>query len=99
LRGQMETNRHMNQQMHVWLAGALVFGACLPAPAQVQWMRQGGLSGEGRGMATDAFGNAYTVGTVGDPALFDGDTSASHFADAFIAKYDADGLIQWVRTG
>lgn len=50
-------------------------------------------------MATDAFGNAYTVGTVGDPALFDGDTSASHFADAFIAKYDTDGLIQWVRTG
>lgn len=69
------------------------------ANAQVQWMRQGGLSGEGLGMATDPAGNAYTVGSVGAPALFDADTTASHFADAFIAKYDAAGIIQWVRTG
>lgn len=50
-------------------------------------------------MATDMVGNAYSVGSVGDPALFDEDTAASHFADAFIAKYDAAGIIQWVRTG
>lgn len=67
--------------------------------AQVQWMRQGGLSGEGRGMATDTAGNAFTVGSVGEPALFDDDSTASHFADAFIAKYDAGGMVQWVRTG
>lgn len=65
----------------------------------VQWMRQGGLSGEGRGIASDAAGNAYVCGTVGNPALFDLDTTASHFADAFVAKYDDAGTIQWVRTG
>ncbi|MEO5584137.1 MAG: SBBP repeat-containing protein [Flavobacteriales bacterium] len=79
----------------------LLFTALLgTADAQtVQWMKQGGLSGEGRGVSSDALDNAYVCGTVGNPALFDEDTTASHFADAFIAKYDDAGTIQWVRTG
>ncbi|MEO8067658.1 MAG: SBBP repeat-containing protein [Flavobacteriales bacterium] len=80
---------------------ALLFASLLvPAQAQtVQWMRQGGISGEGRGAGSDASGNAFVCGTVGNPALFDDDTTASHFSDAFIAKYDDAGNIQWVRTG
>ncbi|MBP6697975.1 MAG: T9SS type A sorting domain-containing protein [Flavobacteriales bacterium] len=65
----------------------------------VQWMRQGGWGGQGQGIAYDASENCYVVGMVGDPALFDQDTMASHFADAFIAKYDPAGVLQWVRTG
>ncbi|MBK9075757.1 MAG: hypothetical protein IPL77_12405 [Flavobacteriales bacterium] len=65
----------------------------------VQWMRQGGWGGQGQGIAYDAAENCYVVGMVGDPALFDQDTMASHFADAFIAKYDPAGVLQWVRTG
>ena len=79
----------------------LLFVASLvPADAQtVQWMRQGGLAGEGRGIAHDAAGSVYVVGTVGDPVLFDTYTSAAHFADAFIAKYSGSGALQWVHTG
>ncbi len=71
-----------------------------PTGAQeVQWMRQGGIGGAGRGVAADAAGNVYVAGVVNAPALFDQDTVAAHFADAFIAKYDAEGAIQWARTG
>lgn len=62
-------------------------------------MQQGGIGGEGRGIAHDALGNSYVAGVVNAPALFDQDTTASHFADAFIAKYDAEGNVLWVRTG
>ncbi|MEO8587891.1 MAG: SBBP repeat-containing protein [Flavobacteriales bacterium] len=80
---------------------ALLFAFLLvPAQAQtVQWMKQGGISGEGRGVSSDASDNAYVCGTVGNPVLFDGETTTSHVADAFIAKYDDAGTIQWVHTG
>ncbi|MEO8588373.1 MAG: SBBP repeat-containing protein [Flavobacteriales bacterium] len=67
--------------------------------AQVQWMHQGGIGGMGNGIASDQLGNAYVTGQVNAPALFDEDTVPSHFADAFIAKYDEAGNVQWVRTG
>jgi hypothetical protein len=76
----------------VWLAATSVQG-------QVQWMRQGGIGGSGYAIAADAQLNTYVAGLVNDPALFDQDTTGSHFSDAFLAKYDPDGNVQWVRTG
>lgn len=75
----------------------LVSSACVQA--QVQWLRQGGIGGRGTSVAHDPAGNAYMAGVVNAPALFDAETTASHFADAFLARYDPNGAIQWVRTG
>jgi hypothetical protein len=47
--------------------------------------------GSGQGVGTDAAGNVYTVGYVG------GTTSPSD-ADGFVAKYSADGLLQWKQV-
>lgn len=78
-------------------AGTII--AALPAGAQVQWMRQGGIGGMGRGIATDPSGHVLVAGVVNAPALFDTDTMPSYFADVFLARYDELGNIQWVRTG
>ena len=79
------------------LLSASTFVPVLPAQT-VQWMHQGGINGVGRGIATDGNGQCYVAGQVGNPALFDLDTTASHFADIFVAKYDDAGNILWVRT-
>jgi hypothetical protein len=35
---------------------------------------------------------------LNDPGLFDNLTVPSHFADVYIAKYNAGGIIQWAKT-
>lgn len=81
------------------LACQLLVGLSIMSSAQVEWMRQGGLGGHGRGVSHDDAGNVYVAGLVNAPALFDADTVAAHFADVFIAKYDPAGSVQWIRTG
>ncbi|MBK9177477.1 MAG: SBBP repeat-containing protein [Flavobacteriales bacterium] len=81
------------------MTSSVLLLACGYTQAQVQWMRQGGIGGRGTAIAHDTNGNAYVAGVVNDPALFDAQTTPSHFADAFLAKYDPSGTIQWVRTG
>lgn len=67
--------------------------------AQVQWIRQGGVGGDGQSVATDAEGNCYVVGDVSNPTYFEDDTLATHFADVFVAKYDDAGNLQWLHSG
>jgi hypothetical protein len=64
------------------------------------WVRQsaGAYVDEG-GVAVDQAGNVYVTGWFeDDPIDFDGITRANAGAlDAFVAKYDSTGTIQWAR--
>ena len=64
------------------------------------WVRQTGGSGLGEGgIAADLAGNVYVSGAFGgNPANFDGIllTNAGSY-DAFLAKYNSSGVIQWAR--
>jgi hypothetical protein len=68
-----------------------ITAAPAPAPFAVSAAApdvSGQLLGSGQGVGTDAAGNVYTVGYVG------GATTRSD-ADGFVAKYSADGVLQW----
>lgn len=76
----------------------LFFGSmALPAHAVTfQWLRQlrtTAFSNEGHGVSTDGLGNVYisglTQGSLGGPN--------AGYLDAFVAKYNASGSLQWIR--
>ena len=73
--------------------------AILPFTARaqtVQWIRQFGTSGnnQARGVAVDSTG-VYVAGSVSSDAL-PNQTSAGG-SDAFVRKYDSNGLELWTR--
>ena len=73
-----------------------VFVAKYDAQGARLWIRQFGTAedDEGHGVVLDAAGNSYVAGyTEGD---LDGNGNAGG-ADAFVAKLDPDGNLQWVR--
>lgn len=66
------------------------------------WARQAGSDlarrDGGRGIGVDSVGNAYVTGEFSGSANFDGSIlSGSTRDNFFLAKYDSDGTIQWVR--
>lgn len=68
----------------------------------IQWMRDAGstpFSGNERGDAvdTDTDGNAYVLGHLSINSQFSGLAVAAH-EDGCLAKYNAFGTVQWVRT-
>lgn len=68
----------------------------------IQWARSAGsaLSGEeGRGMTIDLNGNPVMVGVFVDTANFSGTELISNGGnDIFIAKYNTDGTLLWVKN-
>lgn len=69
------------------------------------WVQQpqGGNSGEG-GVAVDAAGNVYVSGTFDTNLVFGGGITLTNkansnalFGDAFLAKYNSAGAIQWAQ--
>jgi acetyltransferase-like isoleucine patch superfamily enzyme len=88
--------------------GALVCAALLGTAAgasaqQAAWARSAGGAGNdfGTAVAVDSGGNSYVTGSIGPLATFapgvtlPGDATLS---DGFVAKYDPDGTLQWVRA-
>ena len=83
-----------------------IFVAKYNAAGILQWaQRAGGAAGRsfeddaGRGVGVDAAGNVYVTGQFNSTADF-GDinvTAGSSRHCFFLAKYDADGVIQWVQ--
>jgi hypothetical protein len=73
----------------------------LDAQGKVGWAASlGGVENDGgHGVAVDAKGNVFVVGTVGGKATFGTKTLASAgAADAFVARLDAQGKVGWVTS-
>ena len=67
----------------------------------VQWVRQtqAGVQAYGAGVAVDARGHTYVTGFFQGPTRFGSTTVASQgLVDFFVARYDARGEVQWVRS-
>lgn len=81
----------------------LLLGSFTGAQAQpITWqsaIQAGGSTGDiGTGIAVDAAGNKYVTGLFTGSATFGGVTlSSTGNRDMFLAKYDADDVLQWVR--
>lgn len=78
------------------------FVAKLDPAGKFLWARHGGgsLVDRGYGVATDAKGNCYVTGHCqGSDVEFEGTKlhSAGDY-DVFVAKYDPDGKLLWIRT-
>ena len=82
------------------------FVAKFDGSGNLAWIRQpvGGISGEG-GVAVDAAGAVYISGYFAGTLNFGGGTtltssagSSAPFGDAFLAKYDSSGAIQWAKA-
>jgi len=81
--------------------GNEIFLTKLDAAGSVLWTRQaGGISNDvAFGVAADGAGNVFVTGTIGGPATFSSTPVANAgLDDLFITKFDAAGVIQWVKT-
>ena len=78
-----------------------VFVAKYDTSGTVQWARGfGGQSSDsGYGIATDSSGNVYVTGKFRGGSVTIGSTTltGSDFDNAFVAKYDTSGTVQWAR--
>ncbi|MFA6924583.1 MAG: SBBP repeat-containing protein [Bacteroidales bacterium] len=64
------------------------------------WVRHGGGIDDDRAysVATDSKGNIYVGGIISNQAAFDKiKVSSAGASDAFLAKYDQNGTVQWVK--
>lgn len=69
---------------------------------EIEWARSAGGSGSdaARSVAVDADGNSYIAGFLQGSAVFDAVTVPGNGGQsAFLAKYTAAGVLEWVRTG
>ncbi len=67
----------------------------------LQWLRAAGGSGddEGLSMATDVDGSVYVTGYFAGTATFGTESRTSAgYGDIFIAKYNNNGTLQWLRA-
>jgi len=85
---------------------AMLMLSALPAAAQdLDFVSSFRLGGPGSDLARDvvfgAGGRSYVIGSFRDSADFGDGTSLTSVGDAdvFVAKYDADGSLLWVRQG
>lgn len=81
-----------------------IFVAKYNSSGVFQWVRTAGSTGrdEAQGIKCDAAGNCYVTGFFSNGAMFGTttySTMSTSFHDAFLAKYDTNGNLQWVRTG
>jgi hypothetical protein len=78
-----------------------MFVVKLDAAGNFLWARSGGTVGNddaGRGIAADTAGNVYVAGEVRDAGSFGPITySGADIADIYIAKYDTNGTIQYLK--
>jgi len=93
----------MKNRIALLFASLIVFNF-LPASAQLaNWMKTGAGTGESQGydVARDTSGNVYTTGRFTGTVSWGSSktTISSGSDDMFIAKYNAQGVIQWAHSG
>lgn len=79
-----------------------VFLAKFNTHGELDWIRSAGSDGgeRGYGVAVDGKGDAYITGEFQGTGYFAGNAlQASGEFDVFVAKYNAKGDFQWVRSG
>ena len=82
------------------LLGFLLFSSIIDAQ-DWQWARQAGGSAydQVQGMALDAEGNLYVIGTYEKTAKFEEEQLVSlGYRDVFLAKYDSLGVLLWAKS-
>jgi hypothetical protein len=80
--------------------GKDIFFAKYDGNGVLQWLKRMGGSGSDEGLAitADNLGNIYVTGYFSGTANFSGvSISSSGTHDIFIAKYTAEGVLQWVK--
>ena len=78
-----------------------IFVAKYDTSGTAQWARSiGGTSSDtGEGIATDSNGNVYVTGMYFDSVTIGSTTlTSTGSSDAFVAKYDTSGTVQWARS-
>lgn len=80
-----------------------MFVAKYDANGNFLWVRQAGgpMRDEGKAIKCDAAGNVYVAGFFGNNAVFGTTTYTTYssgFGDGFLAKYDTNGNLLWVKT-
>jgi len=80
-----------------------IFVAKYNSTGNIQWVKKGGTTGgdveEAKAITLDALGNVYISGVFFNTVSFDGQTISSNgSSDAFVAKYNNAGNIQWLRN-
>lgn len=81
-----------------------LFTAKYDSDGKVLWVQSSSTNASsviGKGIALDKKGNCYVSGTFTSSATFDTITAISRnlgFPDIFLAKYNSNGTIIWVRT-
>jgi hypothetical protein len=83
-----------------------IFVAKYDASGNFLWMKSAGGPGrdEGKWLVTDATGNVYVCGMYSDGAIFGSTTFTTastpigKFFDGYIAKYDPNGNLVWVKN-
>lgn len=80
-----------------------IFIAKYDANGNFQWARKAGGTGrdEALGIKCDAAGNCYVTGFYSDNCMFGSTnytTTSNSFFDGFLAKYDTNGNLSWVKT-
>lgn len=79
-----------------------IFIASFDSDGNLNWVRQAGGTGNdvSAGIVTAGNGDSYITGWYAGTGIFGDSTVVSNGSlDMFVAKYDASGTLQWVRSG
>lgn len=77
-----------------------IFVSAYDPDGNLRWVRSAGSDGadEAYGVAVDTEGNVYVTGIISGNATFDNlSASGASAGSGFVARYDADGTIEWVQ--